>query len=192
MSYGMAWVIQDYRGETLWSHAGVIDGFRAHLTMAPKHKLGIVILASLHQTRMNLALSNTLVDLSLGLPRKDWGAIIGEAIRKGQAAEADRLRARDERRRRDAKPSRELAAYVGSYENPAYGTAKVTLEKGGLVWSWGKFTSPLEHFHFDVFSAALDEIAEPQVVFRLDGDGNVSALFVEKPMDAEFQKAPSR
>src|SRR5262249_25170138 len=30
MSYGLGWVIQDYRGQHMIAHGGVIDGFRAH------------------------------------------------------------------------------------------------------------------------------------------------------------------
>ena len=70
MSYGMGWVLEDYRGVGLCSHAGAIDGFRVQITLVPKEKIGIVILANLHFTRMNLALSNSLVDLLLGLPRE--------------------------------------------------------------------------------------------------------------------------
>ena len=49
ISYGMGWVVQDYRGYGLVSHAGAIDGFRVHLTMVPEAKLGIVILSNLHR-----------------------------------------------------------------------------------------------------------------------------------------------
>src|SRR5207245_1040997 len=44
ISYGMGWVIQDYRCQLLVSHAGAIDGFRAHITLIPKAKIGIVLL----------------------------------------------------------------------------------------------------------------------------------------------------
>src|SRR5207248_4353950 len=74
MSYGMAWVIQDYRGHLLVSHAGVIDGFRAHLALLPEDGWGVAVLSNLHATRMNLALSNRLVDRLLGLPGRDWNA----------------------------------------------------------------------------------------------------------------------
>jgi CubicO group peptidase (beta-lactamase class C family) len=187
MSYGMAWVIQDYRGVGLWSHAGVIDGFRAHLTLAPRQQIGIAILANLYATRMNLALSNTLLDLLLGLPRKDWNAVLGEAVRKAQEAEADKRRAREARRRRDTKPSHELAAYVGAYDHPAYGTAKVTLEKGGLVWSWGQLTSPMEHFQYDAFDLSLQDLPA-EAVFTPDADGAVGGLKVSEPMNAEFRR----
>jgi CubicO group peptidase (beta-lactamase class C family) len=78
ISYGMAWVIQDHRGQLLVSHAGSIDGFRCHITLVPRANLGIVILSNLQGTRMNLALSNSLVDLLLGFPHKDWNGYLAE------------------------------------------------------------------------------------------------------------------
>ena len=75
MSYGMGWVLQDYRGVGLCSHAGAIDGFRVHFTLIPEKRIGIVLLANLQHTRMNQALSNSLVDLLLDLPKKDWNAL---------------------------------------------------------------------------------------------------------------------
>ena len=47
MSYGMGWVLEDYRGVGLCSHAGAIDGFRVHITLIPEKKIGIVLLANL-------------------------------------------------------------------------------------------------------------------------------------------------
>ncbi len=92
MSYGMGWVLEDYRGVGLCSHAGAIDGFRAHITLVPEKKIGIVLLNNLQATRMNLPLSNALVDLLLGLPRKDWNGLCAEAVRKDEAAAAERAR----------------------------------------------------------------------------------------------------
>jgi CubicO group peptidase (beta-lactamase class C family) len=188
MSYGMGWVLQDYRGVGLCSHAGAIDGFRVHITLIPDKKIGIVLLANLQYSRMNLALSNKLVDLLLGLPPKDWDALDMEAVRKAEAAAADRARERESRRARDTTPSRELAAYVGAYEHPAYGAVRVTLEKGALLWTWNNFHTPLEHYQYDTFTAPLDAIGSPQVAFTLDADGNVSAMRVSPPMNVEFRR----
>src|SRR5262249_51611495 len=52
MSYGMGWVIQDFRGQLLLSHGGSIDGFRAQVALVPKAKLGMVILSNLGRTSM--------------------------------------------------------------------------------------------------------------------------------------------
>jgi len=87
MAYAPGWVVQDYRGHHLISHAGLIDGFRAHLTLLPKDGWGIAILANRHGTRLNLALSNKLVDRLLGLPPRDWDGAIGEVVRRDEAAQ---------------------------------------------------------------------------------------------------------
>ncbi len=84
MSYGMGWVLEDYRGVGLCSHAGAIDGFRAHITLIPEKKIGIVLLDNLQATRMNLPLSNALVDLLLGLPRKDWNGLLRRGGAEGR------------------------------------------------------------------------------------------------------------
>ena len=67
ISYGLGWMVQDYRGHLQVMHAGMIDGFRAHLALLPKDGYAFAILANREGTRMNLALSNALTDLLLGL-----------------------------------------------------------------------------------------------------------------------------
>ena len=109
MSYGMGWVLEDYRGVGLCSHAGAIDGFRAHITLIPEKKIGIVLLNNLQSTRMNLALSNSLVDLLLGLPRKDWNGLCAEAVRKDEAAAAEKAR----RARIPPRPRHQAVARAG-------------------------------------------------------------------------------
>ena len=192
MSYGMAWVIQDHRGHKLISHSGAIDGFRAHLTMVPEQRLGIVVLGNLHHTRMNLALSNTLLDLLLGLPRKDWDRLIGDVMRQGEREEAAKARARRDRRHHGTRPSREAAAYAGDYEHPAYGTAHVSLERGRLVWRWNNFGGPLEHFHYDTFVLPDAVLGEPHVVFTLAEDGAVAAVKVLGHMNVEFRRVKGK
>src|SRR5262249_9303667 len=121
MSYGMGWVLQDYRGHALVSHAGIIDGMRTHITMVPNAQIGIAILSNLHRTRMNLALSNTLVDRLLRLPYKDWNGYYGSVVKAEE--EADKAFQRDwqAKRRPNTQPSLPLKAYGGTYEDPAYG-----------------------------------------------------------------------
>jgi CubicO group peptidase (beta-lactamase class C family) len=188
MSYGMAWLIQDYRGRLEVSHAGLIDGFRAHVTLLPRDGIGIVLLNNRDQTGMNLALSNTLVDLLLGLPKKDWNGYLLDQERKQKAEVQERLREREAKRQHGTHPSRELGAYAGSYEEPAYGTAEVALENGALVLRWGTFTCPLGHYHYDTFLAGSDILHNPRVVFSLNADGEVAAMKVLDQLDVEFKK----
>jgi hypothetical protein len=94
------------------------------------------------------------------------------------------VKALAERRHPGTKPSRELAAYAGAYDDPAYGTANVSVENGAPVLRWNGSTAPLEHFHYDTFSLKGDSplITETdwpedrQVFFTLGADGDVASL----------------
>jgi CubicO group peptidase (beta-lactamase class C family) len=176
MNYGMGWVIQDYRGVKLVSHAGRIDGFRAHITLAPQEQLGIVLLNNLDGTDMNLALSNTLVDQFLRLPTRNWNTYLGKVAKERDDEVKAAMNARETMRHKDTKPSRDLEAYTGEYSDAAFGTARVTLEKGRLVWHWSTFTAPLEHFHHDVFTAKSEVLNDPLINFLFGVDGEVAGM----------------
>jgi hypothetical protein len=180
-SYGMAWVIQDYQGHRLVSHGGAIDGFRAHITLAPDDRVGIVLLNNLQGTWMNLAISNMILDRILGLEARDWNTIIGEAVKIDEAAARKARRLRAQSRRHGTKPSRGLKAYAGRYENPAYGRARIWLEKGKLRWQWSGFHGALTHFHYDIFAAEEEFLGDPLMVFRFNADGEVGGMrFLEQ------------
>jgi CubicO group peptidase (beta-lactamase class C family) len=183
MGYGMAWVIQDFRGELLISHAGLIDGFRAHIAMLPKRKLGLAILCNLDQTRMNLALSNSIIDLLLKAPAFDWNDHYGQIIAKEEFASKLRAVEIERGRQSGTKPSLPLADYAGKYTEPAYGEAVIKLENGELVLEWSNFRCKLEHFHFDTFRA-LDRHVGPFVQFTVV-EGKVKQM---KAIDMNFKR----
>ncbi len=188
ISYGMGWVIQDYRGRLLVSHAGAIDGFRAHITLMPKARLGIVLLNNLDHSQMNLALSNNLVDLLMDLPKKDWNAYVTDQVRKQEAAARARFQERLASRKPDTKPSRDLSAYADTYEEPAYGTATISLENGSLVWKWSTFADELEHFQDDTFTIQNPLLGNPRVTFTLGPDREVATMKLMDVANVEFKK----
>jgi CubicO group peptidase (beta-lactamase class C family) len=189
MSYGLAWVIQDYRGHLLVSHAGTIDGFRAHITLMPRDGFALAILANRHHTRMNLALSNMLVDHLLGLPGKDWHAVFRSIVRKEEVAKQSLREQRDRGRQADTRPSRPLSEFVGVYEHPAYGRATVTMSDGRLQWAWSGFHVILEHYQSDIFVAKDENLDDPLIDFSVDTRGGVSAFTF---LNLQFRRIPSR
>jgi CubicO group peptidase (beta-lactamase class C family) len=164
ISYGLGWVVQDYRGHMLVMHAGMIDGFRAHLTLLPKDGFAFAILANREGTRMNLALSNALTDLLLGLPGRDWNKyLLGVQADEDEAARVQAKRA-ERGRNPDARTSVPLEQFAGTYEQPAYGTVTIRSGTDSLIWEWGTWKLPLEHYAGDTFhlrsggSAYLDGV----------------------------------
>jgi CubicO group peptidase (beta-lactamase class C family) len=189
MSYGMGWVIQDHFGHRLLQHGGAIDGFRCHFTLVPKSRLGIVLLCNLHNTRMNIALSNSLLEMLLGLPARDWNSIVAKAEREDVAQAEHKEREKQKRRHPDTRPSRELAGYTGAYEHPAYGTVRIRLEDGRLVWQWQRWSAALDHYHYDTFLLPLEDMDAPLVVFTLDAKGAVARMKVLGDMAVEFKRS---
>ncbi len=188
MSYGMGWVIQDHFGHRLLQHAGAIDGFRCHFTMVPRSRLGIVLLCNLHHSRMNIALSNSLLEILLKLPHRDWNRTVAEAARRDRA-EADREELEDRKRRLlPTRPTRELNGYAGVYEHPAYGAVRVSLESGRLIWQWHRYSAALVHCYYDTFALPIEIMGEPRVVFALDAKGVVARMKVLGAMGVEFER----
>jgi CubicO group peptidase (beta-lactamase class C family) len=192
MSYGMGWVIQDHYGHRLLQHGGAIDGFRCHFTLVPKERLGIVLLCNLHQTRMNIALSNGLLDLLLSLPDRDWNKIVHKAEGADEAEAEKKEREQEKRHQLNTRPSCPLAAYTGAYEHPAYGTVRVTLEDGRLVWQWQRFRARLRHYHYDTFTLPLSIMGRPRVLFALDAQGRVARMKVLGEMGVTFRRAAKK
>ncbi len=184
LSYGLGWVIQDYRGQLLILHGGAIDGFRAHITLVPRARLGIVLCNNLDRTQMNMAVSNSLVDLFLRLPAKDWNAFFRAVMAADEAEQKERAKALRESRPKDPKPARAYSAYAGIFEDTAYGIARITVEKNTLVLHWNTFQCPLEHWDADTFLANNDVFVDAPVRFTFH---NGAALSL-RALDREFKR----
>jgi|HigsolmetaAR202D_1030399.scaffolds.fasta_scaffold02925_5 Beta-lactamase class C and other penicillin binding proteins len=184
LTYGLGWFINDYRGHAVVSHSGAIDGFRANITLLPKEKIGIAVLTNLDQLNVPEALRDSLVDLLLGLPRKDWNKAYMAQAAKDEAEQ----RAKEEQvgtQEDSAKPPRDLTEYCGIYEDPAYGTVQISAEGQRLVFAWSNFKAALRHRYFDTFFTADDEFGITPAVFHTNEAGEVDSL---RMLDVEFRK----
>ena len=184
LSYAMGWNVSDYRGTRIVQHAGWIDGYRVHLTLLPEQHAGFAILCNLDGTRMNLAASNSLADLLLALPEKDWNAYFGRVEEaRAKKAEAEK-RQREAGRQSDVKPTLPLAAYAGEYEHSAYDVCKVVVDKQSLRWEWSSFKKQLRHYRGDIFDFHDATLGDQLLTFTVKGNA-VVALHV---LDFDFKK----
>lgn len=178
MSYALGWVVQDYRGHLLVSHAGAIDGFRAHITLMPKEGYALALLCNRHQTRMNLALSNTLVDRLLGLPPRDWHDHFRKVVQREETVAAEARAQREAGRQPDQKPSRPLSEYAGAYSHPAYGIADVSLRHGELHWKWSGFAGTMSHYAKEEFEVNDENLTDKAVAFRVESNKVIGLEFL--------------
>ncbi len=177
MSYGMGWLLYDYRGHAIVAHGGMIDGFRIQITLVPKAKLGFAVICNLQESKMNQAITNRLVDHVLDLPVKDWdGYLLGvmEADDRRRAAEWDR---QVRFRRSNVPPSIPLKDYSGVYNEPAYGDAIIQFSNGKLIWKWSSYEIELEHWEGDVFRMTSGFLKDRLLGFRVGKTGSEGFSF---------------
>jgi len=184
MSYGLAWSIQDYRGMHVVSHGGAIDGFRATVTLIPKERLGIVVLANLGEDNMPEALRWMILDQMMGLSARDWNEMLIDRGRKQEETQETSEKLIEEKRQKFSKPSKSLEHYTGTYEEPAYGRALVMLDDGKLRFTWSNYRGSLDHYHYDTFRVRAPRM-NGLARFELNANGDVTSL---EMLGVEFTK----
>ena len=117
------------------------------------------MLINLEDTQAVDAIGYALLDAALGLPKKDWNGFYAARLKEADKARKAKAAKRAASRKRGTKPSHDLEAYAGTYEEPAYGTVRVTQDGDALTLHWSSYDRPLRHFHYDTFQ--IDEMEMP-------------------------------
>jgi hypothetical protein len=180
-NYGMGLFVQTYRGIEIAHHGGNIDGVSALIVFVPSKKIGVVVLANRSGTRLRDALPFEIIDRLLGLESAGLLARHRQLEEKGFAGEDAAKAAGTTDRKPNTKPARSLSEYAAEYSHPGYGPMKVRLEKDRLMLSYNKFTSPLDHWHYEVFQAPADRqnpLELTRVQFNSDFSGEVASISV--------------
>jgi CubicO group peptidase (beta-lactamase class C family) len=177
VAYGLGWFLHDYRGHKVAQHAGSAEGWSAVVGIVPDQRLGVAVVSNLNSTILPHAVLFRVIDSYLGDPVRDWSAQWLEAERKARAAQS-------------APPPPAAAApvpdaYVGVYEHPAYGAARVTIEQGGVVLRYGpQVAGDLRFVKDDAFSVEWRDVSlrvltgRPVIRFRRGATG-VDAITLE-------------
>jgi hypothetical protein len=181
-TYGLGWNLQDYHGRKLVHHSGSINWTRTHVAMVPEEGIGVVAIANLGSSNLQLALIYRVIDALLGLPERDWSAEYLELARRGDERTARQVQEVEASRVRGTRPSLEPARYAGTYESSLHGTMQLELENGRLVLRYAPdYVADLEHWHYDTFRATWRRtgFGRAFVTFSLDARGRVARMQVE-------------
>ncbi|KAF9944138.1 hypothetical protein BGZ70_005006 [Mortierella alpina] len=93
-------------------------------------------------------------------------------------------------------PTHPLQDYVGVYSHPVYGDASITLEKSQdgketLALEVISFRSTLEPYHFDVFTAQLEDVTTNMktiATFHTAAENRVDSFVINISLPAEFKR----
>ncbi|RWC94720.1 MAG: serine hydrolase [Mesorhizobium sp.] len=184
--YGLGWNVEFGRHGLSWGHAGAFSvGARTVVTIFPKEKLGIVILANAFPTGVPEGLSDSFADLAFdGSVEKDWvkawdaiySGMFGPVVEAAKATFAVPPS--------PSRPARPASAYAGRYANDFIGEADVSSAGDSLVLKVGPADArsySLTHFDNDLFLTYPDAEMPDRptgVSFAVGPDGKASAITI--------------
>jgi CubicO group peptidase (beta-lactamase class C family) len=196
-AYGLGWYVNTYRGHYYLFHDGALDGYTTIIGMLPKAGIGIVILANKNLTSLPRCLCLETFDRLLELPPIHWLEQGVDGLQKAKQTEQENKLKENSSRKKGTSPSHPLEDFVGEYEHPGYGIARVTLKEGRLVATFNGIDCLLDHWHYDVFSIAEESQdlfiswKGMKLTFRNNIEGDVDELaipFEPQSGDIVFKK----
>jgi CubicO group peptidase (beta-lactamase class C family) len=197
IGYGLGWFTDIYRGRPMVEHGGNLPGVSTLVALLPGERLGVTVLVNHGGSELRDALARAIIDRFLGASGKDW---VGEALARKRAGEAAEVAARQGKggsRVAGTQPSHPLADLAGSYAHPGYGPLTVRLREGALTGTYNDDTSPLSHWHYDVFDATTQDpenaLLDSRIQFVSDFYGRISGvrIAIEPAVEpALFERQP--
>jgi len=162
-AYGLGWRLKDLHGRKLVHHSGSINYTRTQVTVIPDEGIGIVAMANLSTSNLQLALSHWILDRLQGREPADWSGQYLELAKRSRKASERAETELEEARLAGVGPSLPLDAYAGTYEDDLFGMLRVELSEGvagseegdgvdALVLLYSpEYVADLEHWHQDAF-----------------------------------------
>lgn len=194
--YGMGWGITAYRGHSMLSHGGGIDGFTARVSLLPKDKLGLVILTNMSGTPLPSIIAYNAYDRLLGLDPVDWHKRSKEQVEEAKKEQEKSKKEKGKEKKLGTKPSHPIEDYLGDYEHPGYGVASISKDGDQLKVVYNSIEYVMTHYHYDVFEIVNEMFGMTQKVsFISDVKGNIhqAAIEMEPAVDAVlFAKMPEK
>lgn len=193
-AYALGWRVQDLHGRRLIHHSGSINYTRTHVTLVPEDGIGVVAMANLSTSNLQLALTFWILDALQGRQPEDWSALYLELARRGEGSAARAAQELEEARLVGVGPSLPLERYAGEYEDDLFGRVRIRVGEGavggedsgaevaGLVLHYSpEYVADLEPWHQDVFRATWRRPGAGRafVRFTLDPRARVTAVEVD-------------
>ncbi|MCG6956672.1 MAG: serine hydrolase [Gemmatimonadetes bacterium] len=181
-AYGLGWDVQDYHGRTLIDHSGSINYTRTQVGMIPSERIGVVVIANLSSSDLQIALMYRILDALMGEKPVDWNAEYLTLARRSEARAAHREQELEASRLQGTTLSLPLDAYAGTYSSDLWGDLTVTHEGSGLVLHYSPdFVADLEHWHHDIFRAKWRRAGDGRsfATFALDERGRIVSVDLE-------------
>jgi CubicO group peptidase (beta-lactamase class C family) len=131
-SYGLGWILEDYKGLQILSHAGNTSGFTSELAFVPEAELGVSILTNQQGSALNQIVRTRLLEL-LYEQESEVGELVAFSMEQGEEARQELEEALV-----DVEVD-SIAPYLGAYESESLGSLSLAWEEDTLLMDAGEF-----------------------------------------------------
>jgi len=173
--YGMGRGTSSFKGHYIAQHGGAIGGIYSNISFMPADSIGVIVFTNgAHAGQLPGIITNTVYDKLLGLTETPWSDRALKDYVKNKLTDKEARKKPDVDRVPGTHPSHPLKDYAGLYEDAAYGIIEIADTNDKLSFTFNHIHLPLEHYHYDRFVSADDELyGKWSLIFSLDAQGNV-------------------
>jgi CubicO group peptidase (beta-lactamase class C family) len=191
LAYALGWRVQDLNGRKVVHHSGSINYTRTQVTLVPEDGIGVVAMANLSSSNLQLALTHWVLDALQGREPADWSELYLELQERSEASSARSAAELEAARLAGVGPSLPLDRYAGVYQDALFGEIRLRQEEAGegggdegmrLVMDYSpEYVADLEPWHQDIFRATWRRPGAGRtfVRFTLDTRGRVTEVVVD-------------
>jgi CubicO group peptidase (beta-lactamase class C family) len=185
-SYGLGWVVSEYKGLLTLSHGGNTLGCTSQLALVPEADIGISILTNQYGSYLNELVSGRAMELLYQQEPEGEEAVLYMLERTQEALAKLREQLAD-----SADPDA-VAPYLGKYSNDALGEIVVQFEGSTLTLDAGEFVLELlprvgEDGEVIAYRSVTTGLGY-EFQFSEDDDGNPAIILGSPPYEYRFEK----
>ncbi|CAH0996792.1 D-aminopeptidase [Emticicia aquatica] len=186
-SYGLGWFLSDVKGYKQVTHTGGLAGIVTQVTILPELKLGIIVFTNQQVGAAFTAITNTIKDSYLGMPKVDRVAEYHARVVAGNENAkkiTDQIWAAIDAQQKNSTKI-DLNQFVGVFRDAWFGDVTISLKNGKLMFDSKRsprLSGEMLYYKGNTFVAkwkdrSLD--ADAFVKFNLDTEGKASGITME-------------
>jgi CubicO group peptidase (beta-lactamase class C family) len=182
--YALGWWADRYNGHARTSHTGYMPGLSTSVMLFPNERVGLVCFVNLGAARLARLLNEHVFDLLMD--QRPEQTLLQKLAQYERAVEENRRRIAAVPRVTGTSPSHSAEAYCGTYVHPGYGAIVIERSGDSLVFRRNWLSIPLEHWHYNVWVVAENEMAEihqphpldraSRLAFESNEEGRIAAV----------------
>jgi CubicO group peptidase (beta-lactamase class C family) len=186
-AYGLGWFLSDVKGYKQATHTGGLAGIVTQVTILPELKLGIIVFTNQQVGAAFTAITNTIKDSYLGMPKVDRVAEYHARVVAGNENAAkitsEIWKAIDIQQKNNAKI--DLNQFSGTFHDAWFGDVTIALKNGKLMFSSKRsprLSGEMLFYKGNTFVAKWNDRsldADAFIKFNLDTEGKAAGMTME-------------